>query len=588
MRAADRVIAIRRATANLLSRIPLLASSAARMATDDPAHFAIQVARRIPRRVRDLASQIPAPSTAGSTPRALWMLALDRSSALRAELEDSPRSSPLLDAARVQVGARLPEDATPTARARSLWEQGDLDEAIAIAPAKLRRRLEARLRVLTPGTAIELSSRIATAPAEERPGDRPMRILHALTNSLPWTNSGYAIRSHGVLTAQRRAGLEVEAATRLAYPVTIGRPWASDEDRIDGIVYRRLLPLRLPALEDDRLALHARLLADKAEAFGPDIIHTTTNFHNALVARAVARSLGIPWVYEFRGELEKSWVARRPHEEEARALASQRYRLMRARETELAITADAVVALSRHQADSLVRRGIAAEKILIAPNAVDDALLAEQRDPPAARTRLGLPPGKRLIGTVSAIVDYEGLDVLVDAVAGLKASGLDLMCAIIGDGVSRESLIQRALALGLVVARSTEEISSSTDILLPGRVAPQTALDWYRALDVMTIPRRDTPVTRAVTPIKGLQAMALGIPQVVSDLPALVEIAASEGQGLAVPAQDGRALADAIAQVLDDEALAKDLSSAARTAASHRTWRALGCMYAELYTSLVP
>ncbi|MCI6411366.1 glycosyltransferase, partial [Schaalia hyovaginalis] len=147
---------------------------------------------------------------------------------------------------------------------------------------------------------------------------------------------------------------------------------------------------------------------------------------------------------------------------------------------------------------------------------------------------------------------------------------------------------QRALALGLVVARSTEEISSSTDILLPGRVAPQTALDWYRALDVMTIPRRDTPVTRAVTPIKGLQAMALGIPQVVSDLPALVEIAASEGQGLAVPAQDGRALADAIAQVLDDEALAKDLSSAARTAASHRTWRALGCMYAELYTSLVP
>ncbi|WP_312348445.1 glycosyltransferase family 4 protein, partial [Actinomyces sp.] len=411
-------------------------------------------------------------------------------------------------------------------------------------------------------------------PEQEPPRHAP-RILHVLTNSRPWTQSGYALRSHAVLRAQRSAGLDVRAVTRLAYPVTIGRPQAGPTDRVEDITYHRLLPRRLPRLPDRRLLLHARMLADLVQRERPDLLHTTTNFHNALVTDAVSRALGIPWVYEMRGELEKSWVARRPRDEQEAAAHSTRYALMRARETEMAKRADAVVVLSRVQRDSMVERGVDPSRIRIVPNAVDEALLDLPVDREGARRELGLADGFR-VGTVSALVDYEGLDTLVRALAELRGRGLEVHASIVGDGVSREDLI-----------RLTQELGLSDLVDFPGKVAPERAVDWYRALDVMVIPRRETPVTRAVTPIKGLQAMALGIPQVVSDLPALTEVASDDGQGLAVPAEDVDALADALQRLAEDPALRERMSRAARKAARERTWEANGRVYRELYGSLL-
>lgn len=565
-------------------QLPLLTSAVARMIVEDPAHFAVQTSRRLPRRLRDALGSGPAPSRKGCAPRALWLMMVDRPNTAKDELSASTTRGPLADAIRVQVGAPLGASASARNRAKEAWEAGDIDEAIALAPEPLRRVFEARARVLTPGHTLTLP----LTCTDRWEGSR-IRVLHALTNSLPWTNSGYALRSHAVLSAQRDAGLDVLAATRLAYPITIGRPWAPARDVIDDIDYRRLLPRTLPRYEDDRLVMHATMLVDLAREFAPNVVHTTTNFHNALVTRAVAHSLDIPWVYEFRGELEKSWVARRPHDQEERALASQRYAIMRARETEMALAADAVVALSHHQARSLVERGVPEDKISVIPNAVDEALLDTPRDREAARAALGLRPDKPWVGTVSAIVDYEGLDTLIDALAEVRGSGMSVGCCIVGDGVSRESLIQRARERGLHVAVGLPDPGSvlDVDVIFPGKVSPDEALTWYQALDIMTIPRRDTPVTRAVTPIKGLQAMALGIPQIVSDLPALVEVGARDGQGIAVTPGDSRALAAAITRVLNDSDLAERLAHAGRTAAADRTWTANGRAYERLYRSLL-
>lgn len=560
--------------------LPLLTSAVARMIVEDPAHFAVQTSRRLPRRLRDALGSGPAPRREGSTPRALWLMMVDRPGIAKEELSASMTRGPLADAIRVQVGAPLDESASARNRAKELWEAGDIDEAIGLAPAPLRRVFEARTRVLTPGRTLTLPLMCPDIHPRSR-----IRVLHALTNSLPWTNSGYALRSHAVLIAQRDVGLDVLAVTRLAYPITIGRPWTPTRDVINGIDYRRLLPRALPRYEDDRLAVHAKMLVEEARAFAPHVLHTTTNFHNALVTRAVAQALDIPWVYEFRGELEKSWVARRPHDQEERALASQRYAMMRARETEMALAADAVVALSHHQARSLVERGIPENTISVIPNAVDETLLDTPRDREAARTALGLRPDKPWVGTVSAIVDYEGLDTLIDALAEVRGRGMDVGCLIVGDGVSRESLIQQARERGLHVAVGLSD--PDADVVFPGKVSPDEALTWYQALDIMTIPRRDTPVTRAVTPIKGLQAMALGIPQIVSDLPALVEVGARDGQGIAIAPGDSHALAGAITRVLADSDLAERLADAGRCAAAERTWAANGRAYERLYRSLL-
>ena len=68
-----------------------------------------------------------------------------------------------------------------------------------------------------------------------------------------------------------------------------------------------------------------------AEDFRPTVLHTTTNYSNALVTEAVARTLGLPWVYEVRGQLERTWLASLPVGDRAAGAASERYALLRTR-----------------------------------------------------------------------------------------------------------------------------------------------------------------------------------------------------------------------------------------------------------------
>jgi hypothetical protein len=67
-------------------------------------------------------------------------------------------------------------------------------------------------------------------------GGRPSHpaALHVLTNSLPHTRSGYAYRSHAILTTLQDAGHRVAAVTRPSYPVTIGRVSSGPVETVDG------------------------------------------------------------------------------------------------------------------------------------------------------------------------------------------------------------------------------------------------------------------------------------------------------------------------------------------------------------------
>ena len=92
---------------------------------------------------------------------------------------------------------------------------------------------------------------------------------------------------------------------------------------------------------------------------------------------------------------------------------------MRQRETEMARRADHLIVLSTTQREDMIERGIPAKKISVIPNSVDSALLTRPRDTTAAQTSLGLEPGF-WVGSVTAVVDYEGLPTLLRSVALLR------------------------------------------------------------------------------------------------------------------------------------------------------------------------
>ncbi|WP_344355713.1 glycosyltransferase [Brachybacterium phenoliresistens] len=415
-------------------------------------------------------------------------------------------------------------------------------------------------------------------------GER-LRVLHLITNSLPHTQSGYSLRTHRIFTALREADVDSLALTRTGYPVMVGRVGADEVDEVDGIRYARTLPAILPGTLQERLIAEVDRALQIVDEFRPHVLHATTNYLNALVAQAVSEATGLPWVLEVRGFMEQTWIASHGTDRaRAQAAGSEKVALVAAREGELARSADAVVTLSESMADELVSRGVDREAITLVPNGVDSALLEQRLSPAEARSVIGLalPADALLVGAVSALVDYEGFDVLLRAAAriihGDDPLGVRLHVLLAGDGVAAPGLKALAAELGI-----------EDRLRMPGRVPREDSATWVQALDTVIVPRLDREVSRSVTPQKPVEALALGRPVIVSDLPALKET---------VTSLDGTVHAF-VTRAGDDEALARvirgactgDVSlcgeGAGRRVAAERTWPTLTGRYRCVYETTI-
>ena len=67
----------------------------------------------------------------------------------------------------------------------------------------------------------------------------------------------------------------------------------------------------------------------------------------------------------------------------------------------------------------MAARGVPEEKLVVLPNGVHTALFQPRERDAALEASLGLR-GKTVIGYAGGLVDYEGLDLLLEAVAALK------------------------------------------------------------------------------------------------------------------------------------------------------------------------
>ncbi|MEO3809323.1 glycosyltransferase family 4 protein [Sphaerisporangium sp. B11E5] len=398
------------------------------------------------------------------------------------------------------------------------------------------------------------------------------RVLHCVTNALPYTQAGYTVRTHRIVTAQRAAGLDPHVVTSWGWPMLQGHADAEPYDEIDGVPYHRLLPSgEVPFESRGRMVRGAGEVTELVRTLRPQVLHAATDHRNGSVALAVRERTGTPVVYEVRGFLEETWASRDP----AR-VGSERHLLQREREAHIMRSADAVVTLAETMATEIAERGVPREKIFLAPNAVDDTLLTADYDGAAFRAAYGIAPGEIVVGSVSSIVGYEGFATLLSAAALLRDSGTPVRVLIVGDGAERPALLAQAEKLGL-----------GDLALLPGRVGPEEALQAQAALDIFACPREDLRVCRLVTPLKPVEAMALGKPVVLSDLPALAELVGSDGAGLLVPPGDPAALAKALAGLRDDPARRAEMGEAGRAVvAAKRTWSRIAEGYRAIYQSL--
>lgn len=169
---------------------------------------------------------------------------------------------------------------------------------------------------------------------------------------------------------------------------------------------------------------------------------------------------------------------------------------------------------------------------------------APRADVPASLARLG-PASAPLIVSVARHHSRKGGDVLIDALALLRARGLAVRACLIGDGPLLDEHRRRVTAHGL-----------DGSVVVAGRV--DDVEPYLQHADVFALASREEQSGALAI----LEALRAGVPIVASAVDGIPEDVSDGASALLVPPDDAAAFADALGRLATDATLRARLAAA--------------------------
>ncbi len=229
--------------------------------------------------------------------------------------------------------------------------------------------------------------------------------------------------------------------------------------------------------------------------------------------------------------------------------------------------ADAVVTVHEPYRRELLQRGVPGDKITVVLNTLDEQVVADS--PPTTTKRTS---AFRIVyhGTITS---HYGIDTLIDAVAQLGEAVPDLRLELYGAGDALPAAQQRILDHGI-----------SDRVAVSGRFLPLAeVLSLIQGANVGVVSNHGIERNKAALPTKLLEYVALGIPAISSDLPAVREHFTDEEITFFTPG-DADSLARALLWTTQNPTAARAKAEAARKRYDESyTWP----VYAERYALLL-
>lgn len=400
------------------------------------------------------------------------------------------------------------------------------------------------------------------------------RVLHVVGKAIPETQTGYTLRTHYLAKAQVTKGYDIHVFRQVGGVPEIT---AGTQVTEDGVVYHLPDgPARGSLPWDEWLQLNTEALAAQVRETSPSVLHCHADFINQMIAAPVAKAFGIPLIYESRGFWEESWLSRietkagrdlEPDYE--RYGLPDAYTLRRDREDQARTEADQVTTLAEVMKEHIIARGETPDRVSVTPNGVAPEEFPVIDPDLELKDRLGIPREAPVIGYITSVVEYEGIDTLITAFAALQEEYPEAWMVLVGDGPVRASLQLQAKNLGL-----------ADRIIFTGRVPHEDVLSYYSLIDVFVVPRKDRTVCRLVTPLKPFEAFSTGRTVVLSDVDALQEIADHSGAAATFTASDPTDLAKVISDLLANPERRRDMAAAgAAWVRAARSWKAIADLY---------
>ncbi len=209
-------------------------------------------------------------------------------------------------------------------------------------------------------------------------------------------------------------------------------------------------------------------------------------------------------------------------------------------------------------------------KVSVIRNGVDLAGWSPSKiDRQKKRMELRLGAGDVLVGAIGRLDRQKGFATLIEAMAKLKNS--PLRCAILGDGPEHDRLA--AMIRRHAVERTVWLLGEKNEIP-----------SWLSALDLYCLPSLWEGLPNSL-----LEAMALGLPVVASNVDGVPEAVTDGKTGLLVPPSRPAALAKALQTLANDAEKRAALGAAAKADISERfTLRRMIGEYEKAYDGLIP
>ncbi|MBI5516580.1 MAG: glycosyltransferase [Deltaproteobacteria bacterium] len=278
-------------------------------------------------------------------------------------------------------------------------------------------------------------------------------------------------------------------------------------------------------------------------------------YKSHVIAAFLRKAMGIPWLGHHHGWTAENAKVKLYHQVDSLTLPR----------------AEKVVAVADSARKIAQSAGVAPERLVLIPNAVDLEDLQTEHTRESARAHFKLEEGVTYGCAIGRLSHEKGQDVLVRAVGRLQAQGVkDFGVLLAGDGPERANLEALVDSLGV-----------KDRVRFLGHQKQVAAV--YRASDFMVLPSRSEAMPNVL-----LEAMALGVPSVATRVGGVPEVADDGTTAWIVPSEDPPALAEAMAQCLRDATERAQRAQRARAvvAAQHDP-RRRAQRYVEVYESLL-
>ncbi|MGB0112771.1 MAG: glycosyltransferase [Ilumatobacteraceae bacterium] len=294
----------------------------------------------------------------------------------------------------------------------------------------------------------------------------------------------------------------------------------------------------------------------------PDVIHANY-WLSGVVGHRLKHELDVPFVSTFHT------LAR------VKAAAGDPEPVWRDRaEAEIIHCADAICVSCEEEADQFrLHYGDPQGRLEIIAPGVEHAFFAPG-DQAGARRALGYDTDRRLLLFVGRIQPLKGPDVAIRALAALERADADLVIVGGASGADGDAETDRAHAL-------VDELGLHDRVHF---VAPQPhhiLSTYYRAADVVLAPSRSESFG-----LVALEAAACGVPVVASAVGGLLSLVDDGLTGRLIEGRDPVDYARAVAEILDDPALAAAMGAAAVSRARRYTWSFAAARLRRLYGDL--